>query len=276
MSEDEKKSKSSIREKMRRRRERKKREKEEANDSDSGNDSEATLGRTRGDELKAMASISEEGSYDKSMKSTVKPPTGRRGGKLRSIGRRRMEVAEKQPEVHIIGEIVGGTGFESGVSVSFEMDYNSDHWDLLDGDVRGKSHVDYPMDDGFSVWAHPFDVHFSCRSLQGWPRILFTVWKLDSFGTSDLAGYGFVHVPTSPGCHTIECNTWRPVGTNREEWYSFYLGGLPRLRKTSLDVRYAKAWEQRCHLTTVASGKIHVQLDVILKHFGEEGVEWLP
>mgnify|MGYP003981669777 CR=1 FL=1 len=71
MSDDEKKSKSSIREKMRRRRERKKREKEEANDSDSGNDSEATLGRTRGDELKAMASISEESSYDKSMKSTV-------------------------------------------------------------------------------------------------------------------------------------------------------------------------------------------------------------
>ena len=29
-------------------------------------------------------------------------------------------------------------------------------------------------------------------------------------------------------------------------------------------------------LTTIASGKVHVQLDVILKHFGEEGVEWLP
>jgi B9 domain-containing protein 2 len=276
MSDDEQKSGSAALRKARsRRKNRRKPEKEESNDSDSGNDSDSNLlGRSRGDELKAMASISEEGG--RTMSSSIKPPPSRPRGKLRSIGRRRMEVAEKQPEVHIIGEIVGGTGFENGVSVSFEVDYNNDHWDLLDGDVRGKSHVDYPMDDGFSVWAHPIDVHFSCRSLQGWPRILFTVWKLDTFGTSDLAGYGFVHVPTSPGCHTVECNTWRPIGSSSEEWKSFYLGGLPRLRKTSLDVRYAKAWEQRCHLTTVASGKIHVQLDVILKHFGEEGVEWLP
>ena len=43
--------------------------------------------RTRGDELKAMASISEEGGLnDRSMRSTVKPPLGRppRTGKLRS------------------------------------------------------------------------------------------------------------------------------------------------------------------------------------------------
>ena len=280
MSDNEKKPTSSREIDRVRRRARRRRERAEANDSDSGNDSDSNLPtRTRGDELKAMASISEEGGLnDRSMRSTLKPPIGRppRSGKLRSIGRRRVEVADKQPEVHVIGEIVGGTGFENGVSVSFAIDYNNDHWELLDGDVRGKSQVDYPMDDGFSVWAHPIDVHFSCRSLQGWPRILFTVWKLDKFGTSDLAGYGFVHVPTSPGCHTLECSTWRPVGTNTEEHNAFFLGGLPRLKKANLDVRYAKAWEQRCHLTTIASGKVHVQLDVILKHFGEEGVEWLP
>jgi B9 domain-containing protein 2 len=241
-----------------------------ASGSDSASENESTVGR-RGGNLKAMASISENGTL-----SSTGGRSRMRKGKLRSIQRRRQEVADKQPEVHIIGEIVGGTGFENGVACSFVVDYNTDHWDLLDGDVRGKSHVDYPMDDGFSVWAHPIDVHFSCRSLQGWPRILFTVWRLDEFGTSDLAGYGFLHVPTSPGCHTIECPTWRPVGTDREEYYSFFLGGNPRLKRENFDVLYAKAWEQRCHLTTIASGKVHIQLDVILKHFGEEGVEWLP
>ena len=30
-------------------------------------------------------------------------------------------------------------------------------------------------------------------------------------------GYGFCHVPTSPGNHKIECVTWRPVGTFAEQ-----------------------------------------------------------
>ena len=123
-----------------------------ASGSDSASENESTVGR-RGGNLKAMASISENGTL-----SSTGGRSRMRKGKLRSIQRRRQEVADKQPEVHIIGEIVGGTGFENGVACSFVVDYNTDHWDLLDGDVRGKSHVDYPMDDGFSVWAHPIDV----------------------------------------------------------------------------------------------------------------------
>ena len=267
---------SGPRARARRRRERKAREAAENSNSESEGEAAAST-RSRGDELKAMASINEnKSSFGNSTGVSRSSSSKTSKAKLRSLQRRRQEVAEKQPEVHIIGEIVGGTGFDSGVSCSFVVDFNSDHWDLLDGDLRGKSHVDYPMDDGFSVWAHPIDVHFSCRSLQGWPRVLFTVWKLDSFGMSDLAGYGFLHVPTSPGCHTIECPTWRPVGTDKEEFHAFFLGGNPRLKRENFDVLYAKAWEQRCHLTTIASGKVHVQLDVILKHFGEEGGEWLP
>ena len=64
MSDDEQKSGSAALRKARsRRKNRRKPEKEESNDSDSGNDSDSNLlGRSRGDELKAMASISEEGA----------------------------------------------------------------------------------------------------------------------------------------------------------------------------------------------------------------------
>jgi hypothetical protein len=30
-------------------------------------------------------------------------------------------------------------------------------------------------------------------------------------------GYGFCHVPTAPGTHTVECVTWRPTGTLAEQ-----------------------------------------------------------
>ena len=31
----------------------------------------------------------------------------------------------------------------------------------------------------------------------------------DTFGRNALAGYGFAHVPTSPGQHTIDVVTWQ-------------------------------------------------------------------
>ena len=39
------------------------------------------------------------------------------------------------------------------------------------------------------------------------------VWHHDAFGRSEIYGYGFCHVPTSPGMHKVEVVTWRPVGT---------------------------------------------------------------
>ena len=79
MSDNEKKPTSSREIDRVRRRARRRRERAEANDSDSGNDSDSDLPtRSRGDELKAMASISEEGGLnDRSMRSTLKPPIGR-------------------------------------------------------------------------------------------------------------------------------------------------------------------------------------------------------
>lgn len=32
-----------------------------------------------------------------------------------------------------------------------------------------------------------------------------------------LGGYGFIHVPTVPGMHELECVTWKPVGTFKDQ-----------------------------------------------------------
>ena len=49
------------------------------------------------------------------------------------------------------------------------------------------------------------------------PKLHFQVWHQDGYGRSELYGYGFCHVPTSPGEHRIECVTWRPTGNLAEQ-----------------------------------------------------------
>jgi len=46
----------------------------------------------------------------------------------------------------------------------------------------------------------------------GWPKIHVQVYHYDQFGRSEIYGYGFCHVPMSPGTHEINIVTWRPVG----------------------------------------------------------------
>lgn len=66
------------------------------------------------------------------------------------------------------------------------------------------------------------DVHYATKGIQGWPKIHLEVWHHDTFGRSEIYGYGFCHVPTSPGMHRVEVVTWRPVGTLFQQAQSEY------------------------------------------------------
>jgi len=110
---------------------------------------------------------------------------------------------------------------------------------------------------------------FVCRAYAGWPKIHFQVWHQDSFGRGELYGYGYCHIPTSPGTHEMECPTWRPVGTMREQISQAFLGGGPQLKNP--DMIYSGA--DRYHLRTQTMGKVHLQLGVIMRHFDRYGIE---
>ncbi|NWH26486.1 B9D2 protein, partial [Grus americana] len=82
-------------------------------------------------------------------------------------------------------------------------------------------------------------------------------------------GYGFCHVPATPGCHALTCVTWRPRGTWRERLSQRFVGGGPQLRNPDA----AGAAADRFRLRTEAAGIVHLQLGVVLRHFGRYGVE---
>ena len=202
--------------------------------------------------------------------------SSKKKNQLKTLRKRRLEVAKYAPEAHFVGELVGGVGFEPGVSCKWMIEAG-EGWEPLDGNFVGQTQCDYPFDEGeMCVWAHPIDVHYAMESATAWPRIVCQVWKLDSNGQQELAGYGFGHLPTVPGCHDVEIATWRPLGHTHEEISSFFLGGSDRLKRDSFDAIFSKAWVQRCHLQTVSSGTIMLSIATVLKHFNQEDMQTTP
>ena len=114
-------------------------------------------------------------------------------------------------------------------------------------------------------------VHMCTRLflVPGWPRIHFQVWHQDQFGRNELYGYGFCHIPTSPGTHEVNCPTWRPVGSFMETVSQYFLGGGPQLKNT--DLIYSGA--DRYRLRTEAMGQVHLRLGIILRNFDKFGIE---
>eukprot|EP00075_Anas_platyrhynchos_P015189 XP_027304442.1 B9 domain-containing protein 2-like [Anas platyrhynchos] len=108
----------------------------------------------------------------------------------------------------------------------------------------------------------------SGRGGPGWPKLHLEVWHQDSLGRSELLGYGFCHVPSTPGCHSLTCVTWRPRGTWGERLRRFWLGGGPQLLNP--DPAYAP---DRFRLRTEAAGTVRMELGVILRHFQRYGVQ---
>lgn len=147
-------------------------------------------------------------------------------------------------------------------------------WQHLGGDLLGQTQVSYTsynIQENI-IFNHPMDVHFALAGLQGWgfPRLTVQSFRLDWYGRRILTGYGFVHIPISPGTHVLEVHLWRPVGSADQELRSFLLGETPSLLKE--DPLYDSAWKDRCRLLTTSSGSVKVEISVITRFLKEQGV----
>eukprot|EP00033_Pygsuia_biforma_P003005 GCRY01003306.1.p1 GENE.GCRY01003306.1~~GCRY01003306.1.p1 ORF type:complete len:177 (+),score=20.33 GCRY01003306.1:270-800(+) len=174
-------------------------------------------------------------------------------------------------ELHVVGQIEGASGFScNNVFCKFGF-VAGNTWRKIEGFDKGQTQVDFPEDEHFAVWSHPLDIHYYTKSIQDWPKLYFHVYSQDSFGRNDLAGYGFVHIPTAPGQYELDCVTWRPQGTMLEEMSAFFLGGTPRLRNEDLVLSSQQRFPK---LKTIAAGTVHVKLNVIMMNFKKFGVSY--
>ena len=172
-----------------------------------------------------------------------------------------------EPEIHVVGEIIGGSGFSSNNAFCTYEITSGKQWVCVGGNEQGQSQVDYPLDDNqMYIWNHPIDIHYYTQSIQGWPQIIFTIGKLDSYGNNTLIGYAFCYIPTSNGIHELDISVWRPKGTSKEEVFEYFLGGVPHIVDKDLINDPFKAREDRCRITTVHQGTIHIRLEVMLRN----------
>ena len=106
------------------------------------------------------------------------------------------------------------------------------------------------------------------------PKLNFKVWRLDSYGKLDNISYGVVNLPNETGAFDLEVPTWRPMSGWREESYSYYLGGPPKLVNSDPIV---KDLNQRKFLTSMSSGTVHIHCEVLMKAFRDNyisGDKW--
>jgi len=173
-------------------------------------------------------------------------------------------------EVHFIGQILGGQGFvcEDGLFCEMVLQVG-DNWELLSPPKLYQTQTCYSDLDKSFIWSHPVDLHFASNDLNGWPKAIFRVWRLDSSNKMDTFGYGVLNLPRSAGFHKIECETWSPIGDWDTKSLAFFLGTHPRLQ--SLDV-VSQNLEKRELLNTSSGGRVVLELEVILKNFGRLGI----
>jgi len=181
-----------------------------------------------------------------------------------------------EPELHVVGEIEGASEMSHSHDNGFcsYQIFTGPNWLCVGGDLEGQTQVDYPDENGdLIVWNHPIDVHWYTKTLQGWPRMLLEVWKMDNHGCKDLCGYGFCYLPTQPGLHELEVPIWRPCGPVKEEVYAYFIGGGLHLLDKDVVHLPVKAKEDRPRLFSVTVGKVHLRLDIILRHLQPHSIK---
>lgn len=182
------------------------------------------------------------------------------------------------PEIHVIGSIKYGVKLVSDVSEGAFCRWKvscGKAWQHLGGELLGQTQIGYPthsIEDRI-LFEHPIDVHYACAGLQGWGalRIAIQCFRYDYHGRKVLSGYGFGHIPFTPGAHQVSVHIWRPLGNMEQEMRAFLLGETPSL--VTPDAVYESAWKDRCRLITTSGGEITLEVFVMTRNWKEHSLQ---
>lgn len=119
-----------------------------------------------------------------------------------------------------------------------------------------------------AVFEHPLDLHYSCTTITGWPRLYIEVWTVDMHGRHSIAGYGNITFPLAPGDYDLEVLTWRPEGSTYEKAMSFFLGANPELVYKDMVL----SGNDRFGMQTISAGRVELRVGIIVKDFNLHGV----
>nr|CCC94653.1 conserved hypothetical protein [Trypanosoma congolense IL3000] len=185
-------------------------------------------------------------------------------------------VVLEMAELHIIGDLTFGEGFDGKKCFCMFEIVTGDCWDVVEGRTTGCTHIMESGADNSVSWCFPIDVHFTLNAVEGWPKISLQVWAVDRYGRKELAGYGVAFVP--PPCdkeQEVRVETWRPCFWSPNPFVRLYtslreavIGGGPVLCDTAM----IHTNDERFKLRTISSGTVYLQLSVLSRGIEKLGI----
>lgn len=175
------------------------------------------------------------------------------------------KAADFKPEVHFIGQIVGASNIDEQDGLFCDVYFETGvDWKILSPHESYQTQTAYPSYGNSVIFGHPFDLHYTTKSIYGWPKLICRIWKFDDSSKIDLMAYGVTTLPNTTGFHELEFNTWILQGNLKTEILGFFLETKPKMNTLdpiSLDLN------DRKELLTKPGPVVHINCEVLLKNF---------
>lgn len=142
-------------------------------------------------------------------------------------------------------------------------------WDIVSGLSEGITQTTRRGGpDKQFVWNFPIEVNFRSTNPFGWPQLVVSVYGLNMLGRDEVRGYGAIHLPITPGSHSLRIAMFVPEPTSQiHKFISWLLGRRPEF----VDPRFVAQGEGR-EITRVRSqGHVTVSLSVMTKDLWKQG-----
>ncbi|PIK53819.1 Meckel syndrome type 1 protein [Apostichopus japonicus] len=124
--------------------------------------------------------------------------------------------------------------------------------------------------------SHPFEVEMFYKPdeveeneerLPQWPQVFVEVLSIDSWQRYRTEGYGYITIPSTPGTHHLDIQTWRPLGrSSYENLERFFIGGSPELEDptyVSVPITHDGPVLSRFGFRTETTGMVSLKLHVM-------------
>lgn len=182
-----------------------------------------------------------------------------------------MQNAFATPQIFIMGRIISGNGFDAKeLFIRYKFVYGT-NFNLINGIESGESYQSraFTDEEGIAVYFdQPLSLNLSCRSISGWPKLNVEVWSIDDEGKTSLGGYGTCYIPVKSGYSKMAICCWRPTQSLGLNLGEELLHNIPEFYdKTVVDSTLPKFG-----VTTVSTGQILIELEIIFKDFILHGI----
>ncbi|XXQ36340.1 B9 domain-containing protein 1 [Plasmodiophora brassicae] len=121
---------------------------------------------------------------------------------------------------------------------------------------------------GRFLWNYPIDLTMRSTNPSGWPKLVVSVYGFNMFGKDVVRGYGFVHVPTTPGRHERHVRLYRPRSSSICQQVMAWIHGTP---PEYFDSNFVAQGQGRDVTRVQSTGVVKVVFNVVTKNMGAFG-----